>query len=341
MCAELFKAAADIHATVVPYKGTAPLTNDLVGGHVPVGFGVIPPALGNVQSGTLRAVAVTSRARTKLLPDVPTFDESGLPGFYAVLNYGLLAPAGMPAEIIARLSQELGAALHGEEVRQRIAADGGDVLTSTAEEYAADIDRDEKQWSALVRKLGFAGGVKAMHSSYALFDTAFGTCALAWNERGITRLRLPEAKPAVLEARMAARGRERGIPTVAVADAMAEVRRYFGGEQTSFSEIVLDLAGCEPFDRAIYAALRRIRWGTTASYGELAGAAGAPKAARAVGRAMGRNPVPIIIPCHRVITADGRIGGFSAPGGVDTKDRLHRLEGIVLATDAPLLRLMA
>jgi tripartite-type tricarboxylate transporter receptor subunit TctC len=154
MCAELFKAAADIQATVVPYKGTAPLTNDLVGGHVPVGFGVIPPALGNVQSGTLRVVAVTSRTRTKLLPDVPTFDESGLPGFYAVLNYGVLAPAGTPPAIVARLSQELRAALNGEEVRQRIAADGGDVLTSTADEYATDIDRDEKQWSALVRKLG-------------------------------------------------------------------------------------------------------------------------------------------------------------------------------------------
>jgi methylated-DNA-[protein]-cysteine S-methyltransferase len=180
-----------------------------------------------------------------------------------------------------------------------------------------------------------------MRPAYALFATAFGTCAIAWSEHGVTRLRLPESTPAVLEARMAARGRQRGAPTAAASDAIAEVRRYFGGEQTSFSEIVLDLASCEPFDRAIYTAARRIGWGTTASYGELARAAGAPDTARAVGRAMGRNPVPIIIPCHRVITADGRIGGFSAPGGVDTKERLHQLEGILLEADAPLLRLMA
>ena len=94
MCAELFKAEAGIDVAIIPYKGTAPVMNDLLGGHVPIAFGVLPPALGNIQAGKLRAIAVTSKKRFSLLPDVPTFDESGMPGFEAVLHYGLLAPAG-------------------------------------------------------------------------------------------------------------------------------------------------------------------------------------------------------------------------------------------------------
>jgi tripartite-type tricarboxylate transporter receptor subunit TctC len=93
--------------TIVPYKGTAPLMTDLVGGHVPVAFGVLPPALGNIAAGQLRVLAVTSATRFNLLPDVPTADESGLPGFEAVLHYGLLAPAGTPRPIIDRLNKEL------------------------------------------------------------------------------------------------------------------------------------------------------------------------------------------------------------------------------------------
>ena len=154
MCAELFKAVSGSPITVVPYRGTAPLLNDLLGGHVPVAFAVIPPAYGNIQSGALRPLAVTSPTRTGLLPDVPTFAESGLPEFEAVLRYGLVAPAGTPAPIVERLNKELRAALLGADVRERIAADGGDPLSSTAQEYAADIDREETKWSALVRKLG-------------------------------------------------------------------------------------------------------------------------------------------------------------------------------------------
>src|SRR5215813_9257268 len=107
MCAELFKAEAGINVAIIPYKGTAPVMNDLLGGHVPIAFGVLPPALGNIQAGKLRAIAVTSKKRFSLLPDVPTFDESGMPGFEAVLHCGLLAPAGTPKEIVERLSQEL------------------------------------------------------------------------------------------------------------------------------------------------------------------------------------------------------------------------------------------
>ena len=124
MCAELFKSLAGIEAQIVPYKGTAPLMNDLVGGHVPVAFGVLPPAIGNLEAGTLRAVAVTSTTRFSLLPNVPTVAESGMPGFEAVLRYGLLAPKGTPQAIIDRLNKELRALVDNDEVKKRIATEG-------------------------------------------------------------------------------------------------------------------------------------------------------------------------------------------------------------------------
>jgi len=154
MSAEMFKAEAGIDLVIIPYKGTAPVMNDLIGGHVPVAFGVLPPALGNIQAGKLRAIAVTSAKRFSLLPDVPTFDESGMPGFDAVLHYGLLAPAGTPKEIVDKLSAELRKLVGTDDVKTRIHAEGGDPMTSTAAEYAADIDKEEKKWSGLVRKLG-------------------------------------------------------------------------------------------------------------------------------------------------------------------------------------------
>jgi len=153
MSAEYFKSAAGLDITLIPYKGTAPVMNDLLGGHVPVAFGVIPPALGNLAAGKLRAIAVASPQRTALLPDTPTFSESGLPGFEAVLRYGLLAPAGTPKPIVERLSGELRKLAVDEDVKKRIAAEGGDPLSSTAEEYAKDIDQEETKWSTLIRKL--------------------------------------------------------------------------------------------------------------------------------------------------------------------------------------------
>jgi tripartite-type tricarboxylate transporter receptor subunit TctC len=153
MSAESFKAVAGLDVTIIPYKGTALVMNDLLGGHVPVAFGVIPPALGNIQSGMLRAIAVASPTRTALLPDTPTFAESGMPGFEAVLHYGLVAPAGTPKPIIDKLNAELRKLAGDEELKKRIASEGGDPLTSTPEEYAADIDREETKWSTLIRKL--------------------------------------------------------------------------------------------------------------------------------------------------------------------------------------------
>ena len=154
MCAELFKAEAGVDVAIIPYKGTAPVMNDLLGGHLPMAFGVLPPALGNLQAGKLRAIAVTSKKRFSLLPDVPTFDESGMPGFEAVLHYGLLAPHGTPPEIVEKLSAELRKLANDADVQQRIHLEGGDPLTSTPAEYADDIDKEEKKWGALVKKLG-------------------------------------------------------------------------------------------------------------------------------------------------------------------------------------------
>jgi tripartite-type tricarboxylate transporter receptor subunit TctC len=153
MSAELFKSETGLDVAIIPYKGTAPVMNDLVGGHVPVAFGVLPPALGNLQAGSLRAIAVASKKRFSLLPNVPTFDESGMPGFEAVLHYGLLAPHGTPAEIIDKLSVALRKLGEDPDVQQRIRLEGGDPLISTAPEYADDIDKEEKKWGALVRKL--------------------------------------------------------------------------------------------------------------------------------------------------------------------------------------------
>jgi tripartite-type tricarboxylate transporter receptor subunit TctC len=153
LSAELFKSVTQVDAQIVPYKGTAGVMNDLLGGHVPVAFGVLPPALGNIQSGTLRAVAVLSPTRFSLLPDVPTAAESGMPGFVSVLHYGLLAPAGTPRPIIEKLNAELRKLVDTDEVKNRIHLEGGDPLTSTPEEYAADIDAEETKWSSLIRKL--------------------------------------------------------------------------------------------------------------------------------------------------------------------------------------------
>jgi tripartite-type tricarboxylate transporter receptor subunit TctC len=153
LSAELFKSITGVEAAIIPYKGTGQVMNDLLGNHVPIAFGVLPPALGNLQAGTLRAIAVLSPQRFSLLPDVPTANESGLPGFESVLHYGVLAPAGTPRPIIDRLNTALRALVDTEQVKQRILAEGGDPMTSTPEEYARDIDAEETKWGTLVRKL--------------------------------------------------------------------------------------------------------------------------------------------------------------------------------------------
>jgi tripartite-type tricarboxylate transporter receptor subunit TctC len=155
LAAELFKSmTASNNITIVSYKGTGPLTNDLLGGHIKVAFNTLAPALGNIQAGHLRALAVAGHTRSSLLPGVPTVSESGLPGFEAAVRYGLLTPAGTPRPIIEWISKELRALGGTDEMKARIAAQGGDPLTSTPEEYAADIAREQAKWSVLIKQLG-------------------------------------------------------------------------------------------------------------------------------------------------------------------------------------------
>ena len=157
LAGELLDTMAGIKLTHVPYKGTGPAITDLLGGHIQLMFTLIPTGHGQVESGLLRALAVTSAQRSSLLPDLPTVAESGLPGYEAGLRYGLVAPAATPRPIVERLNKELRLALMADDVRQRLAADGAEVLPSTPEEYAADIDREEATWSKVVNALGLKG----------------------------------------------------------------------------------------------------------------------------------------------------------------------------------------
>jgi tripartite-type tricarboxylate transporter receptor subunit TctC len=152
--AELFKVMAGVDLTIITYKGTAPLTTDLLGGHVRLGFNTIPATIGNIEAGTLRALAVTGTARAAVLPDVPTSAEAGLPGFEAGFYYGMSAPAGTPRPIIDRINKEMRIAIASEDLRKRFIAEGTDPTPSTPEEYAANLEREEAKWAALIKKLG-------------------------------------------------------------------------------------------------------------------------------------------------------------------------------------------
>ena len=154
LAGEYLSTEAGIKLQHVPYKGNGPAMGDLLGGHIPMMFIPIPVALGNIKAGTLRGLAITSAQRTSLLPDLPTLAESGVPGFDVALRYGLVAPAGTPPAVIARLNKELNAALATEDVKNRLATEGAEALPGTPEAYAADIDKEEKKWGGLVKKLG-------------------------------------------------------------------------------------------------------------------------------------------------------------------------------------------
>lgn len=177
------------------------------------------------------------------------------------------------------------------------------------------------------------GAMSTLHR-YIIFETANGFCAIAWNDVGITRLQLPVKNVDAAERMMLRRtpGAERGMPPPMVNEAVAGVKRYFAGEEADFSQLELDLDGQDAFFKQVYAAARRVKWGQTTTYGALAKElAGGPQTARDVGQAMARNPIPLIIPCHRVLAAGGKIGGFSAPGGATAKMRMLGLEGVRLA----------
>jgi tripartite-type tricarboxylate transporter receptor subunit TctC len=157
VCGEYFATAAGVRITHIPYKGTGPAIIDLLGGHIPMAFAPVPATHENARTGKLRMLAVTSAVRSTLLPDVPTIAEAALPGFEAVLRYGLVAPPGTPRAIVDKLNAALNNALASEEVRARLAIDGAEPLPSTPAQYADDIDREETQWSKVVK----ASGAKA------------------------------------------------------------------------------------------------------------------------------------------------------------------------------------
>jgi tripartite-type tricarboxylate transporter receptor subunit TctC len=153
MTAEMFAHSAGIELTRIPYKGNGQAIGDLIGGHVSMMVLSLSTILGSVKAGQLFALAVTTPERSKLLPDVPTIAESAVPGFSAAIRYGLVAPAGTPAPIVERLSRELRAAVMSKDVRERMLSEGAQPLASTPAEYAAEIDSEERKWSALVKSL--------------------------------------------------------------------------------------------------------------------------------------------------------------------------------------------
>jgi methylated-DNA-[protein]-cysteine S-methyltransferase len=173
---------------------------------------------------------------------------------------------------------------------------------------------------------------------YCLFDTAIGPCGVAWSRLGVTRLQLPEADASATERRLSARAARASHTAPAQIDQLvADVRAYMTGARVDFASVAIDCSDVEPFWLKVYEAARAISWGHTVSYGDLAQQIGSPGAARAVGQALSRNPVPIVIPCHRVLAKGRRVGGFSAHGGVFTKERLLALEGVHVEAGTPLL----
>jgi methylated-DNA-[protein]-cysteine S-methyltransferase len=174
-------------------------------------------------------------------------------------------------------------------------------------------------------------------TAYCLFETTLGWCGIAWSNDGhfqispaVTLVQLPEATREVTEARIA-RHAGAEVPSAAppaIAEVIGRVCLHLRGETQGFRDVPVDLERASDFERRVYHAARQIPAGDTTTYGDLARTLGRPTGARAVGQALGRNPVPIIIPCHRVLAAGGKSGGFSAHGGRETKARMLAIEGM-------------
>jgi methylated-DNA-[protein]-cysteine S-methyltransferase len=171
---------------------------------------------------------------------------------------------------------------------------------------------------------------------FCLFDTAIGRCAIAWTVRGIVGVLLPQRDEGAMRARLLRRhwGARESAPPQDVERAIASMVALVAGESRDLCDVVLDLAGVPEFNRRVYAVARTIKPGTTLTYRAIAARLGEPDA-RGVGEALGQNPCPIFVPCHRVVAAGGKTGGFSAPGGAATKRRLLAIEGATV--DAPTL----
>lgn len=167
--------------------------------------------------------------------------------------------------------------------------------------------------------------------SFALFDTAIGRCGIVWGPRGIVGVQLPEARVLATRARIGRRfpGALEASPPTDVRTAIDRIVALLTGSPTALDDVVLDLEHIPEFNRRVYDVARTIPPGATLTYGDVAARVGDRGAARAVGVAMGENPCPIIVPCHRVVAAGGKLGGFSADGGTETKRRMLEIEGAV------------
>ena len=177
-----------------------------------------------------------------------------------------------------------------------------------------------------------------MTRGFALFDTAIGACGIAWGERGLVGVQLPEASEARTRARMRRRfpATPEAPPPPSVRRAIEGIVQLLQGEAIDLAAVALDMAGVPSFDRRVYQVARTIPPGATLSYGDIAARLSAPGEARAVGQALGHNPFPLVVPCHRVLAAGGKVGGFSANGGIATKLRLLSIEG-ARTSSAPTL----
>jgi methylated-DNA-[protein]-cysteine S-methyltransferase len=176
---------------------------------------------------------------------------------------------------------------------------------------------------------------------FALFDTVIGRCAVAWSDAGLIGVQLPEANDEIAGLRLAKRfpAAVPAPPPPAIEAAMSRIGAFLAGASDDFATLTLDEAGIGEFERAVYRETRAIPAGATSTYGAIATALGNVRESRRVGQALGRNPWPIVIPCHRVTGAGGWMGGFSAPGGRDTKLKLLELEGALAAETLPLFAL--
>jgi tripartite-type tricarboxylate transporter receptor subunit TctC len=155
LAAELFGGMAGVKIRDVPYKGSGPALNDLIGGHVSMMFSTMASAVGIVRAGDkVRALAVTGPHRSPLFPDLPTVAEAGLPGYEAVLHYGIVAPAGTPAPVVELLNRTLNVALADADVKRRLSIDGAEPLPVSPDAYAADIAHEEIKWSEIIKKAG-------------------------------------------------------------------------------------------------------------------------------------------------------------------------------------------
>lgn len=163
---------------------------------------------------------------------------------------------------------------------------------------------------------------------FALFDTVIGRCGLAWGDRGLIGVQLPEATPGAAWARLRKRFPDavETDPPPEIETIIDRIRDLLAGDRDDLADIALDVEGQSAFNLRVYAIARAITPGETSTYGEVARAMGEPGAARAVGKALGENPWPIVVPCHRVLGSSGSLGGFSGSGGAETKARLLTLE---------------